>query len=131
MIPIEFRLWDYNKNRMKYLKNAQIEFDDNGKPYHISFDGGYGYWVGGYEGELGRNKCELMQFIGCLDKSGKKIFENDILEYSDKSEYGVVKFGDGEFYLETELKNWRSDIYGTELVIGNIYENEDLVRRQP
>ena len=77
----------------------------------------------------------LMQFTGLKDnKSGKEIYEGDIVKienpyYLDNWE---VIFEDGGF------KWWRKDMGQKDLdtvtkveVIGNIYENPELLKEQP
>ena len=116
MREIKFRAWDKKTKNMYQVKG-------------ISFTWRWASW----DTEVlqsqykGFDDIELMQFTGLRDKNGKEIWEGDILEYADKSGMGVVRFGEGAFYLETNLKNWRGDIYESEEVIGNIWENPELL----
>ena len=87
---------------------------------------------------------ELMQFTGLKDKNGKEIYEGDILKFnlyytivrngivdiSDNEDYGSNRISG--FYLETyEGRYVHMDSYyldDTE-VIGNIYENPELLKK--
>nr|DAZ17922.1 MAG TPA: YopX protein [Caudoviricetes sp.] len=75
----------------------------------------------------------LMQSTGLRDKNGKEIFEGDILEVNDWLE--VVSFSEekamfvskGIGFPETSLYDLLdSDIFTVE-IIGNIYENPELL----
>lgn len=75
------------------------------------------------------------QYTNMLDKNGKKIFEGDIIDFSDRSDgdgYGVVKYDANETEFGIEYDNiYRSlgkDYYPKDIeVIGNIYDNPELV----
>ena len=86
----------------------------------------------------------LMQYTGLKDKNGKEIYEGDVLstiKYDDKKAVGVIKYGkfncsccDGvygwyidtydDFCLDIRDFNWGHTAIE---VIGNIYENPDLL----
>ena len=87
---------------------------------------------------------KVMQFTGLKDKNGKDIYEGDIMG----DEYGrvcsVVKFKDGSFYhdftqkekepfYEKILANLTTEdepIRSCWKVIGNIYENPELLKQK-
>ncbi len=91
---------------------------------------------------LGRVE-NLMQFTGLKDKNGKEIYEGDIVKYKyhirpdwddDESfdEISEVKFWNGTFYpipdeyeCEDSYYSWKKDNFE---VIGNIYENKELLK---
>lgn len=74
------------------------------------------------------DECELMQFTGLYDKSGKEIYEGDIIKLGN----GQVRF---VFYEISEFKhiaygkvskNFDYTDKGYE-VIGNIFDNNELL----
>lgn len=106
--------------------------------------------------EMGKNNtlCEgtekrfaVMQYIGLKDKNGNEIYEGDILcndEYQTWEWRGVVKFSHGVFGAEWllnvksqsmigswgqkhNLRKLDDDIVERQIVIGNIYENPELL----
>lgn len=79
----------------------------------------------------------FMQFTGKYDKGGKEIYEGDILGDKDGRHAGVVEFDDDvQFSCCDEYCNewmrgsgWiNEDIFRGEYIIGNIYENPELVK---
>ena len=63
------------------------------------------------------------QYTGMTDKNGARIFEGDIVKISN-DEIFEVKYEDGRFTAGLFLGDWD---YGHVEVIGNIYDNPELV----
>ncbi len=80
------------------------------------------------------NLCfaKLMQYTGLKDKNGIKVYEGDILKLRDNHGNKVVKYNNewGAFIDETStgvLGLYYDDKEDFE-IIGNIYENHELIR---
>lgn len=71
------------------------------------------------------------QYTGLKDKNGKDIYEDDIVVFDAMTIdpqmrlQGVVKFEDGRFFHTATINN--SSIYWNIEVIGNIYQNPELL----
>ena len=78
------------------------------------------------------------QFTGLLDKNGKEVFENDIVEVADRMAsnvplVGVITYYPRLAYFATEIKSIDGHLTFTDLhsefeILGNVYENEDLLK---
>jgi len=85
------------------------------------------------------NKFILMQYTGLKDKTGKEIYEGDILDTDLERPYLVVEFRNGCFVVECcdNQETYHDIMYPLEKeisnleyheVIGNIYENPELLK---
>ncbi len=126
MREIKFRAWDKLDGKM-YHTVETIDFkdgvdmrDDKGKGCFRMFE-----------------NVDLMQYTGLKDKNGKEIYERDIVDWSPVG-LGVVRWIACGFAHDQEKQ--RSPIgvnhlhpnYSKEYeVIGNIYENPNLLPIQP
>ena len=76
------------------------------------------------------------QYTGMKDKNCKRIFEGDIIDFSDRSDsdgYGVVKYDANETEFGIEYDNIYESLgkhyYPEDIeIVGNIYDNPNLVR---
>ena len=120
---LQFRVWDTVKKAMSEVQ-AIVYAEE--KVYPIYFK------------EIRRyipfSEAILMQSTGLFDKNGKEIFEGDVLR--DSESIVIVKFVDGAFSVDYrnmggEWRNYGSlfrylrDFEGE--IIGNVYENKELV----
>lgn len=122
---IKFRAWD--GERMIYLSDLSIGLRKGKRisPYAYFSKDTFGSHV-----KLGNH--EVMQFTGKYDKDGDEIYEGDIIEF-DAREWGdnetnihVVEWNDTSAEWSwgggsTSDMEWRK-------VIGNIYENPELIQ---
>lgn len=117
MREIKFRAWDavmYFMVDVDYYKidfKGQVFFDNDDKSLYNQTD-----------------KLILMQYTGLKDKDGVEIYEGDYLLDGHSGGRGEVKFYKGAFIVEFD--NEMQDLYDWtyEYVIGNIYENLELLR---
>lgn len=121
MREIKFRAWDKETKLMRYLgkdTHDSMTFMPSGEMHYYNLQNG-----------SGGDEYELMQFTGLKDKNGKDIFEGDIIHAESKDGENVnydevVEFKGGAYYPVCEVpekENWFE-------VIGNIYENPNLLR---
>ena len=75
---------------------------------------------------------ELMKYTGLKDKNGKEIYEGDIVEYDDVLWTIEYSKEDGAFILNSYdiLENFRNTDSKWVEVIGNIYENPNLLQEE-
>jgi uncharacterized phage protein (TIGR01671 family) len=133
MREIKFRVWD---GTTKHMHRPDVPDDQN--KFHIFLRGNFSYM----ETYMGSD-CILLQYTGLLDKNGKEIYEGDLIEIvyerRDSNEETLetktfireVIFKDGAFVLKpdfTEGFNSRNSSLTTAKIIGNIYENPDLLK---
>ena len=96
------------------------------------------YWEDGFPVEEEVFEVEIgnaipMQSTGLVDKSGKKIFEGDIVKmskdvYSEPTYYEVVRHYGGAYRLESKQHGCELWLRHTDCeVVGNIYENRELL----
>ena len=120
MREIKFKAWD--KNTKQIIKDFVIRSDG----FVVILEGD------GKSGQYMQNDFELMQFTGLLDKNSVEIYEGDIVKwwhiaYQEEVEtLETVEFIEGAFYpiVEMDLRDGAEQFE----VIGNIYENAELIK---
>ncbi|MGF1993009.1 YopX family protein [Enterococcus casseliflavus] len=129
MVP-KFRAWDKDSKVMRPWKNLILEKDD-----------GDDFWLIGYEESKNIVSYDhdqiLMQSTGLKDKNDVEVFQGDIVRCSRgcphevfwlKEYAGMYVGGMPAWYLSglSEGYAWS----GEEEVIGNIYENPELLEEK-
>jgi uncharacterized phage protein (TIGR01671 family) len=122
MREIKFRAWDEEKKSMYYIDLYEyMSFDEEAQDNMITCNA---------------RKNGLMQYTGLKDKNGKEIYEGDIVKdrWGNNKEVSFSEIDfctyDGScagygFVLEDQ---YPSDYKQTVEIIGNIYENPDLIK---
>lgn len=120
MRQIKFRAWNVRSKTM--LDVNKVVWDTEGRVYVLDDETGNPF-----------SETILMQFTGLLDKSGKEIYEGDVLDFPHKLKHedGAVKWIGNGFWLETlaEVNNhhWPNEEICE--IIGDIYSNPELVEK--
>jgi hypothetical protein len=113
---IKFRAWNKDKEEMDFVPFARDEWTTEYQPLNPvieSIQKDKEYW------------SELMQYTGLKDKNGKEIYEGDILRntlplYKTQETKQIVSW---KIYKYYGIDNWKQCE-----VIGNIYENPELIK---
>jgi hypothetical protein len=121
MREIKFRAWDRNENDRFRMKR------------NLSLNSAY------FQQET-LSGIEVMQYTGLKDKNGREIYEGDVLQsgngrlwevkfgeykgvFNSAPQLGWYVFGDGNTLMLTKYESASDEI------IGNIYENPELLTR--
>lgn len=142
--PIKFRAWDREARVIREVLN--LSFNELNEISEITVKIGEAYQIGddneeevlaGIPCDCGLGKFELMQFTGLLDKNGKEIYEGDIvIDHDDNTRMNYqIEWMEGCWFMTGIEKNdelvtvllGRSDPSSDVEVIGNIYENPELI----
>ena len=131
MREIKFRAWD--KKGREMFRVIMLSFPVGRNEIIVSGRGGSITLDKRREGRY------LMQYTGLHDKNGKEIYEGDIIKTFGLLDNitGPVEFSDYKLTWQIHPSHWNEDV-GFELfdirvhleVIGNIYENPDLLENK-
>lgn len=127
MREIKFRAWDADNKKMISV----FEPEEQGKREYYPFVIPIGF------SHYDKSKITLLQFTGLKDKNNKEIYEGDVvtrtrfLSGGDTGRYEVY-FEDGCFLLKPELTIIHDYLHNANNVevIGNIYENPELITQK-
>jgi uncharacterized phage protein (TIGR01671 family) len=120
MRTIKFRAWD----KMKKIMSEVVEITwDTGEGDGIATEHYIGSW----------NRFELMQYTGLKDKNGKEIYEGDIVRGKSSPSSGRRKskvfWTDNGWQVNMQSENRSLSFLKDRLeIIGNIYENKELLK---
>jgi uncharacterized phage protein (TIGR01671 family) len=127
MREIKFRTWEYNtwtkRNKFYYytLRDLHIARTTVGN---------------GYDKFPNDEDAETTQYTGLKDKNDKEIYEGDIVkatsdQYTNENFVGKVIFDEGSFLTWINKNDIRGVWSGDDIeVIGNIFENKDLLEKE-
>lgn len=122
---IKFRAWDKKSQKMREV--VQVVWGNRLNPYPLSVS-----FYDTLKPVLLEN-VKLMQFTGLHDKNGKEVYEGDVVKCSSGCPHEIV-WGGGNgmpgWWLEGTIVGLMGDYswMGEEEVIGNIYENPELLK---
>jgi uncharacterized phage protein (TIGR01671 family) len=133
---LKFRAWD--KQNKCWFKPVYEAYANKLSDLMIGLSGDmFEHTMKGIEHEsLWPDKFELVQFIGLKDKNGKEIYEGDIIRFgnAEKVECEIVWVNDiCQFRMNPTFKHPKYMENAWDLnrptieIIGNIYENPDLL----
>ena len=121
---MKYKLWC--KDRNEWEKDDWVILP-NGNLMWVE----YGNLVGG----VYMKNHILVKSTGIKDIEGKEIYEGDIIEYWDNFDedykLAIIKFDKGSFIMINDTINWNIGAINKDdkvRIVGNIYENEDLLK---
>ena len=144
MREIKFRVWDKETKKMFDVTHLQLDVN-NAKPTFVAFDeqpaASMGYW----DTFENMDEIELLQYTGLKDQNNAEIYESYIVKFDPQSPCGDEFYNprDGEIgevildfgsFVVRPIDKKREDLrfslseLGDWVVIGNIYENPELLK---
>lgn len=129
MREIKFRAWDKLGNRMINSDCVDLFIHFDGELNSMDDDCNV---IG--TNRTSKFKLQLMQYTGLKDKNGTEVFEGDIVNMIFPGTKGprVIEFLNGAFGVKTHKQStelWWEEVWHKDIeIIGNIYENIDLLK---
>lgn len=128
MREIKFKAWDKVVSKW----NLSVEIDCFGSIQEYKWNGS------SYNAKYQNDRFELVQYLGIKDLNDTEVYEGDIINFGENC-YGAIHYNEGEwkytFYSQGEkasndlsLSDWIEDGVLTKPVVGNIYENQNLLQ---
>jgi uncharacterized phage protein (TIGR01671 family) len=138
MRDIKFRAWDESRSKMVYNFSGKPVADG----YQLFHEDG-GMFCGNHQDNGDWQQPELMQYTGLKDKNGKEIYEGDVVEdrFGRKMLVGEwnyrlcwiaiteTNFHHADFFDWVESINGELSGIAKVEIIGNIYENPELLKK--
>lgn len=127
MNEIKFRVWD-NENK-EMLKVQELDFEDT------FYGGRLAIRTDQYNDYFDLEDMILMQYTGLKDKNGKEIYEGDIIRATKRTDLELnyhnfkVFMHNGCYMFGNYNAHEFFDKFNFKEVIGNIYENKDLLEK--
>lgn len=121
---IRFRVWT-GKEMIVVDEIHPISFEEKGRWF--LFDQGNNFVSNYITGHL-------MQYTGLMDKMGKRIYEGDIVKHKEVIFQIIWSEEDASFLLSKgpienqDVMAWLGECAENSLIIGNIYENPELLK---
>ncbi len=120
----KFRAWDKELKQMKPVRI--INFEAEGICFIHNNQG--------YDRYFKDDSFELMQSTGLVDKNGIEIFEGDVVKTNYENKIGRVFFSEDDLQWQIGIQyDWvcyNKQSFEECEVIGNIFENEDLLESE-
>ncbi|MCP4567354.1 MAG: hypothetical protein GY841_07230 [FCB group bacterium] len=124
MKDVKFRIWHKLHRRMYQV--TEIDFYMGNVGFSDDFEDGS-------VDSVDFDDCVLMQYTGAKDKNGIEICEGDIIKIEQREDrYMQVKYIDYAWISESVKEPFKLvNIvkYGGAVVVGNIYENPELLEK--
>jgi uncharacterized phage protein (TIGR01671 family) len=125
MRELKFKFW----NKIAHRFQAPNKYAIQGDGLYVSYD--YDMMAWDDPSSFGDSILVPCQYTGLKDKNGKEIYEGDILSYEGIHKVGngvsIVSFDDGSFMIDEDIasEDWAVE----HEVVGNIFENNDLLKQ--